>query len=291
MKVTKKNVGTILLFLIPSLAIYLFFVLYPIVESLVFSTFQWDTLSSKHFVGFSNFTSVFSDSIFQKSLINSLIFMAGTTVLQVIVGFVLGYILYLQLRHYRVFKTVLFMPTCLAAVAVGFIWSYIYSPGMGLLKPAMEFLGLGQYYVTPLAESSYALIAVILAQAWSNTGTQMIMFNAGFMDLPEEVLESSSMDGVSGFKMIFYMVIPMSKEIIKTVVILQLISALRSFDLIYTMTAGGPNHATEVLPMHLFATSFQKLNFGNGSVISVVIFVLCMLITLLMRKTMFSEKR
>ena len=272
MKVTKKNIGTVLLFILPGLAIYVFFVLYPIGQSLVFSTFKWDTLTSKHFTGLSNFKGVFSDVIFRKSLKSSLIFMLGTTAIQVFLGFALGYILYLQPKGYRIFKTILFMPTVLSSIAVGFIWRYIYSPGMGLLKPFMQFLGLGKYYVSPLADSRYALL------------------NAGFMDMPEEVLESAAIDGASGFKMIRHMVIPMSKGTIRTVIILQLISALRSFDLIYTMTNGGPNHSTEVLPAYLFTTSFRTLNFGYGSVVSVVIFVICMTMTLFLRTTMFRKK-
>ena len=290
MKVTKKNIGTVLLFILPGLAIYVFFVLYPIGQSLVFSTFKWDTLTSKHFTGLSNFKGVFSDVIFRKSLKSSLIFMLGTTAIQVFLGFALGYILYLQPKGYRIFKTILFMPTVLSSIAVGFIWRYIYSPGMGLLKPFMQFLGLGKYYVSPLADSRYALLAIMFAQVWCSLGTQMIMFNAGFMDMPEEVLESAAIDGASGFKMIRHMVIPMSKGTIRTVIILQLISALRSFDLIYTMTNGGPNHSTEVLPAYLFPTSFRTLNFGYGSVVSVVIFVICMTMTLFLRTTMFRKK-
>lgn len=289
MKVNKRNAAAVILFLLPGLALYIFLVMNPIAQSVVFSMFRWVTLGTRRFVGFENFAGVLGNTIFWKSMVNSLYFMVFTTVLQVAVGFVLGYFVYLQLRFYRVFKTILFMPTILATVAVGFIWSYIYSPGMGLLKPFMEFVGLGSHYVPPLSSPTYALIAVILAQTWNSAGVQIILFNSGFMNMPGEVLESASIDGASGLRMIFHMVIPLSWDIIKTIIILQLIGALRSFDLIFVMTGGGPNHATEVLPLHLFVNAFQNFNIGYGSVIAVVIFTLCMLITVIMRKAMFRE--
>jgi raffinose/stachyose/melibiose transport system permease protein len=289
MKVTKKNLAAVILFLLPGLTLYLFLVLNPIAQSMVFSMFRWVTLGARKFVGFDNFIGVFNNSIFWKSMVNSLYFMVATTVLQVVLGFILGYFVYLQLKFYRVFKTILFMPTILATVAVGFIWGYIYSPGMGLLKPFMELIGLGQHYVPPLSSPTYALIAIILAQTWNSAGIQVILFNSGFMNMPAEVLESASIDGASGFRMIFHMVVPLSWEIIKTVIILQIIGALRSFDLIFVMTGGGPNHATEVLPVHLFVNAFQNFNIGYGSVIAVVIFTLCMVMTMSMRKVMFRE--
>ena len=183
----------------------------------------------------------------------------------------------------------LFVPNVLPSVATGFIWSYIYSPSMGVLKPFMEAVGLGQYYISPIADPNLALWAVIFAQIWCGLGVQVILFNSGFMNIPAEVIESAQLDGATGWKMIKTMVIPMSWDITKMVIILQTIGALRSFDLIYVMTAGGPNHSTEVLPMHLFVNAFQNFNLGYGNVIAVVLFVLAMLITIIMRKAMARE--
>ena len=115
------------------------------------------------------------------------------------------------------------------------------------------------------------------------------MFNAGFMNMPQDVIEMASIDGAAGFKMIWHMVLPLAWEITKTVIILQMIGALRSFDLIFIMTTGGPNHATEVLPMHMFVHAFQNFNIGLGAVVAVVIFVLAMSLTMTMRALMQRE--
>jgi len=286
MRITKNNRGTVILFILPGLLLYAYLVLYPIAQSAVLSLFKWDTLASKRFVGFDNYVSVFSSSLFWKSLNNSLVFMVATTVLQVIIGFFLGYLVYLQLKGFRLFKTMFFIPAVLPSVAVGFIWSYIYSPSMGLLKPLMTALGLKAYYIPPLSDPTLALLAIIIAQTWNSCGIQVILFNSGFMNMPAEVIESATLDGASGLKMIWHMIIPLSWDIIKMVIILQLIGALRAFDLVYVMTGGGPNHATELLAMHLFVNAFQNFNLGYGNVIAMVIFIMALLITITMRKLM-----
>jgi len=273
-------------FLVPGLVYYSLLVLSPVSQGLVLSTFRWVSLEKRVFVGFDNYLSVFRDGIFWKSFWISLVFMVVTTALQVVLGFALGYFLYLQLRFYRLFKIIFFIPVVLNTVAVGFIWSYIYSPAFGLLKPLMEALGIGKYYLPPLAQSSTALVSVIVAHVWNTLGIQIMLFNAGFMNMPQDVIEMASIEGASGLKMIRYMVIPLAWEITKTVIILQVIASLRVFDLVFVMTGGGPNHATELLPLNMFVYAFENFNFGNGSVVAVIIFTLCMAFTLGLRGMM-----
>jgi raffinose/stachyose/melibiose transport system permease protein len=284
----RRNLA-ITLFLAPGGLVYVLLVVNPLVQAFILATYRWRTLTTRVYAGLDNFVTVFSDNLFWMSMKNSLIFMVGTTLLQVGLGFTLGYLLYLQLKGYRFFKTVYFIPAVLATVAVGFVWSYIYSPNFGLLKPAMEFLGLGARYKSPLAEPGMALLALIFAQVWHFFGIQVMMFNAGFMNMPQDVIEMASIDGASGWRMIWHMVLPLAWEITKTVIILQMIGALRSFDLIFVMTQGGPNHATEVLPMHMFVHAFQNFNIGLGAVVAVVIFIVAMSLTMIMRALMHRE--
>ncbi|MDD3415622.1 MAG: sugar ABC transporter permease [Lachnospiraceae bacterium] len=289
MKITKKSRITLILFVLPALLVYLMWVVYPIIDAVWMSTLKSESLHSSRFVGLDNYISVFTSKLFWKSMRISLVFILFTTLFQVVLGFLYGYLVYLQPKGYRIYKVLLFIPNVLPSVATGFIWNYIYSPSMGLLKPFMEAVGLGQFYISPIADPKLALYALIFAQVWSGLGIQVILFNSGFMNIPMEVIESARLDGATGWKMIKTMVIPMSWDITKMVIILQTIGALRSFDLIYVMTAGGPNHSTEVLPMHLFVNAFQNFNLGYGNVIAVVLFVLAMIITVFMRKVMERE--
>ena len=289
MKITKQSRFTILLFVLPAFIVYVWWVIYPIISAVYMSFFQTETLHTSHFAGFSNYIRVFSSTLFWKSLRVSLIFILLTTLLQVVLAFLFGYLVYLQLPGYRIYKALLFMPTILPSVATGFIWSYIYSPSMGVLKPLMKAIGLGKYYVSPISDPKMALYAIIFAQIWAGVGTQVILFNSGFMGISSEVIESAKLDGATGWKLVKTMIIPLSWDVIKMVIILQTIGALRSFDLVYVMTAGGPNHSTEVMPMHLFVNAFQNFNLGYGNVIAVILFVMAMLLTVGMRKLMQRE--
>lgn len=283
MRVRKQDIPVLALLILPGLVYYLVLLLYPLVQGVVLSFYRWPTLSQKVFGGFSNYIDVFENTLFWKSLKNSLLFMFFTTVIQVVLGYILGYLVYLQLRGHRFFKTIFFLPNVLTTVAVGFVWGYIFSPSIGILKPFMTALGLGEYYISPLAVPNLALMAIIIAQVWNQVGIQIVLFNSGFMGLNEEVLESASLDGASGIRMHVSMILPLSMPILKTVIILQIVGALRSFDLIWVMTMGGPNHATEVLPLHLFVNAFSYFNLGYGSVVGVIIFVLAIGITGLIR--------
>ncbi|MFI3168647.1 MAG: sugar ABC transporter permease [Faecalibacterium sp.] len=289
MTINKKNIAPILFLLIPGLFVYAFFVVYPILNSGYLSFFSFTNIANKKFVGFDNYIYVFNNSLFWKSMINSLKFMFLSTAIQLVVGFTLGYLVYLQVKGYQCFKVLLFVPTILPGVAVGFIWNKIFSPSMGIAKPIATALGLGEAFMTPTADPTLALYAIILAQVWCSCGVQIIMFNSGFMALPNEVIESATLDGAKGWTMIRRMIIPMSQETIKMVTILLLVGTLRAFDLVYVMTGGGPNHATEVLPMHLFVEAFKNFNYGAGSVVAVIIFFLAMFITVVMRRLMKTD--
>ena len=286
MRVKRKDISVLALLVIPGLVYYIVLLLYPLAQGVVLSLYRWPTLSTKVFAGFENYVDVFNTPLFWKSLKNSLIFMLATTFFQVTLGYILGYLVYMQLKGHRFFKTVFFMPNVLTTVAVGFVWGYIFSPSIGILKPVMTAMGLGQYYMSPLADPKLALVAIIIAQVWNQVGVQIILFNSGFMGINEEVLESASLDGASGLRLHSSMIIPLCWPVLQTIIILQVVGSLRSFDLIWVMTLGGPNHATEVLPLHLFVNAFQYFKLGYGSVIGVIIFIMAIGMTELIRKLM-----
>jgi raffinose/stachyose/melibiose transport system permease protein len=286
----KKGQGRVIaLFLFPGLLVYVLLVLYPLIQAFVISTERYVTVIKKIPIGLDNYRRLFSNSLFWNSMVTTLRFMIGTTIIQVVVGFLLGYFLYKQMRGYRLFKTLFFIPVVLMTVAVGFVWNQILSPSFGLIEPFMQLIGLKDFYVPPLADPKMAIHILILTESWRVVGIQVMMFYAGFMNMPQEVLEMATIEGASGFKLIWHMVIPLVWDIAKMVIVLQVTGALRAFDLVYVMTKGGPNHATELLPMHMFVQAFQNFNIGMGSAIAVCIFILSMFFTFILRGLMQRE--
>ncbi len=287
--ITKGRGKVIALFIIPGMLVYALLVLYPLLQGFALSTERWVTVVKRAPVGLDNYRRLFSNSLFWNSLKVTLQFMVGTTFIQVVVGFFLGYFLYKQMKGYRMFKTLFFIPVVLMTVAVGFIWNNILSPSFGLLEPFMSAIGLQDLYFPPLADPTLALLTLILTESWRVVGIQVMMFYAGFMSMPQDVLEMATIEGASGVRLIWHMVIPLVWDVAKMVIILQLTGALRAFDLVYVMTKGGPNHATELLPMHMFVHAFENFNIGIGSAVAVCIFILSMLFTVMMRVLMKRE--
>lgn len=282
-KIRRRDALILLLLFLPGFAYYAYLLLYPLQQGLVLSFYRWPTLVTREFTGLDNYRSVFNNPFFWRSLNTTFRFMFFTTLIQVILGYTIGYALYLKLRGHRFFKALFFLPVVLTTVSVAFIWSNMFSPAMGVLRPLMEGLGLGHLYFSPLARPATALWPVIIAQVWSQMGIQVILFYSGFMGINEEVLESAAIDGASGLRIHFSMIIPMSKPIFRTILILQMVGVLRIFDLVWVMTMGGPVHSTEILPLHLFVNAFHNLRLGYGSVIGVIILVLALSITLIIR--------
>ncbi len=288
MVIKKKAWFTAALFLVPGVALYSLLVVVPVAQSLVLSTHRWVTLSKTVFVGFDNYIGISADKLFWNSFRISLTYAGLLMTTNVFMGFVLGYLLFMKLPFYRGFKILFFMPTVLTSVAVGFIWSYIYSPECGLFKLVVQILN-NRDLMPPLADPKIAMIFVLVASSWNNVGIPMILFNACFVGLPPELLESAEIDGATGWRKIASMIIPLSWEVLKTNVILQLVAALRSFDLVFAMTRGGPIHSTELLPLYMYTTAFDMMNLGHGAVVAVVILALCMGLTVVLRRLMQRE--
>ena len=288
-RIRNRNL-VIFIFILPGLLIYAVLLLTPLLQGIVLSTYKFITINQRVFVGIKNYIGIFNQPSFWNSMKNTAIFTVGTVSIQIVVSFIIGYFIYMQPRFYKFYRTIFFIPAILSPVAIGFVFGYMVSPAFGLLKGVMDAIGIGALYLPPLAYPSTALITLIFVNTWQGVAIPTMMFNAGLMNIPEEVIESASLDGASGWKMIYYMIIPLVREIGKTIVILQLVGAIRSFDLVYIMTGGGPMHSTELLPMNMFVQAFQNYNFGYGNAIAVVIFTLCLTITLFFRRLLAGEK-
>jgi raffinose/stachyose/melibiose transport system permease protein len=285
-----KKFFTLLLFAAPGLILYGFIVLYQITQGIGMSFYTWPTITTMKFAGLENYFRMINNQYFWKSLFHTFLYMFGTSSLQLIIGFTIGYLLYFMLPGYRFFRVILFVPAVLASVAVGFVWQYIYSPAFGLLKPVMQLFGLGHYYIPPLASENLALLSIIFAQTWASVGVQIMMYNAAFMRIPPDVIEAAIVDGISGFGMIRHMIFPLSLDVGKVIIILQVIGSLRAFDLVFIMTKGGPNHSTELLAMSVYQTAFERFKFGEGNAIAVFIFLLCLAATVLLQRLLKTNE-
>jgi multiple sugar transport system permease protein/raffinose/stachyose/melibiose transport system permease protein len=177
-----------------------------------------------------------------------------------------------------VFKSIFYLPICLSAVVVGQIWVWIYQPDWGLLNTVVEAVTGENFNYAWLAKPDSALWSVILAWSWQQTGLSMVIFLAGLTTIPEELLEVCEIEGAKVFQRIRLVVIPLLTPATVVVIALNVINSLKGFDILYTMTGGGPFNSSDTLAMHMYNESFKKYLMGYGSAISVVLFLIALTI-------------
>jgi ABC-type sugar transport system permease subunit len=264
-------------FLIPAGLIYASVVIIPVFYSLFISLFKWNGISKMEFTGLANYISLFRDSLFLKVVSNNLIWIALS--LGVVMTFSLGLALILNEKFLgrTFFRGFFYFPAVIAGIAVSIIWRWIYNPQFGFINQVFLSLGLPfqQSWISSPRASLYAIFA---ASLWQSAGQPMIFFLAGLQTIPEEVLEAATIDGASGVKRFFVITIPMMKETFVIVIANLIVGAMKVFDVIMGLTAGGPNDATQMMSTYMYSQTFRYNNVGYGTAIAVLMVLFMMVV-------------
>jgi multiple sugar transport system permease protein/raffinose/stachyose/melibiose transport system permease protein len=263
------------IFLSIPMFLYGLIVVGPTVYSFYFSLTDSNLLSDTHkFIGFENFKRLFKDSDFWQAFLNTGIW----TFMGVLVALVLGFGLALGLSKVkflsRTIKSIFFLPLALSLVVVGFIWFWIYRYDFGLINIILRFLGKDSLAKDWLADPTTALASIIVAWAWQQVSLSMIIFLAGLTAVPEELMEASQVDGAKWRTQVRHVIIPSMTPAMVVVISLALINALKTFDIVYVMTQGGPFGKTRTLSVLSYRAAFRSYDFGYSSAIAVVLFAL-----------------
>ena len=269
----------IVLFSIIPLAAYLIIVVIPLLSSFFYSFTNWNGFNPVfRMIGLDNFVKAFQDELFIGAFKNTVIWMAMAIVLPVIIGLALALLLQEGIKGANVYKSIFFLPICLSLAVIGQVWIWIYQPDWGLINTFLRAVGLNQLTLAWLANPKTALWAVIIAWSWQQVGLAMVIFLAGLTAVPTELTEAAEIDGASYFKMLRYVVIPLLSPATVIVVALSIINSLKSFDVVYMMTGGGPFHSTDTLAMYMYLQSFKSYFMGYGSAIAVILFLMALVI-------------
>ena len=286
-----SNKWYIIIFLLPALILFCGVLIAPIGASGYFSFFDWTGFTEKTFIGFSNYKELFtSDSIgFMKALGNSLLLAVLSVFLQLPLALALALVLGKKIKGERAFLSVYFMPVLISTVVIGQLWLKIYNPDYGILNVGLRALGLDNLTHIWLGEKATALGAVFVPIIWQYVGYHMLLLYAGVKSVPPELREAAMLDGASDGQVNRYIVLPYIKPIIKISVIFAVTGSLKSFDLIYVLTNGGPLHATEVPSTLMISMLFLRNRYGMGSTIAVLLIILCFAFALLIN-LVFKEE-
>ncbi|MFD0828283.1 carbohydrate ABC transporter permease [Neobacillus sp. M.A.Huq-85] len=282
----KKQSFLILLFLVPSLILYSIFFILPIFQTFYLSFFTWNGIKSSPFIfnGLNNFILLFQDEAFYRSLKNVLVFIIGSFVLIMPGGFILALIITSKLKGRRFFRITYFIPSILPLTALGLLWQFLLKGKGGLINNILISIGLDNLAKDWLGDPHLAIYSVVAVNAWIFLGLNMIIFASGMVSIPEEIYEAATIDGASGFQKVFYITIPLMKEVFKIFSILAITQSIRVFAQVYVMTGGGPNGATEVPTTLLYNQSFVYNNFGGGNAIATFIVVTALISTIILNR-------
>lgn len=270
-------------FLYPALFFYLVFLIYPMFFSFYISLTDWDGLSSQFkIVGLKNYLEFFKDPISILALINNIKIMIFRLVVPVFIGFLLALFLNRPMNHFfrTIFRSIFYSSSILPLVGVALIWAWIYNPVTGVLNEFLRSIGLGKLAKPWLSDPELALYSVIVTIIWQSSGLPMILFLAGLQGIPEELIEASKIDGATSFQILRYITIPLLRETFIIVISLAIIHSLKTFDLIYTMTWGGPGRSTQVLATWMYFNTFVYYKAGYGSAIAWILTILSMLLAI-----------
>lgn len=269
-----------LLFILPALAMYLFYFLLPIPASAYYSFFQWNGIApTMKFLGFGNWIALFQDPVFWKALTNNIILVIASIVIQLPIGLILGVLVSSKLRGMRFLKLVYFLPMLLSAVAIGLTWNFIYEPTFGLLNAFLNTIGLERFTTGWLGDEKFALWAVIGAICWQYIPYYMVLFAAALAGIPQELYEAAYIDGASKSQGFLTITLPLLKNTFRIACVLSLTGSLKYFALIFVMTGGGPDHASELLATYMFKQAFTSFRMGYGSAIAVFMFMISFVLT------------
>ena len=291
----KKTLGyrvNIFLFLLPALFLFVAVLIAPIVMSAFYSFHDWNGLKEPIYIGFKNYVELFtSGSInFMRALKNALLLALFSTVIQLPFALWLALKLAKGIRGERVFLSVFFMPVLISTVVIGQLWLKIYNPDYGVLNVALRALGLESWCQIWLGDRNIALGAAFVPVLWQYVGYHMLLMYAGIKSVPPELREAGMLDGCTDGQLNWYIVIPYIKPIMRISVIFAVTGSLKSFDLIYVLTNGGPVHATEVPSTLMINLLFLRNRYGMGSTIAVMLIILCFVFALLINMIFRKEK-
>jgi raffinose/stachyose/melibiose transport system permease protein len=267
------------LFVLPSVVLIALFVWYPLASAAEASLFDWDGIGPlAHFVGLGNYQHLFGDDeIFQSALRNTLVWTAMYTVIPTIIGLAVALLVDSKVRGEAVFKGAIFLPWAFSSVVVGFIWSWMYNPGVGLVNDVLRGVGLDALARPWLADATLALPAINVAASWVRTGFAMIIFLAGLRGIPAELIQAAMIDGANRRQAFWHVILPLLWPSLTIVIGTSLMLSMGAFDEVWVMTKGGPGFSAYLLAVYLYISTFQTHQAGVGAAIGVVMFVLAAL--------------
>ena len=273
-----------LFFLLPGCAMFCLCVIYPIISSISLSFYSWDGMTPKIFVGLSNYVELFHSDTFYTALKNNMLWLAFF-LLAPPLGLLFALYLNQQMRGMRFVKSLFFAPFVLSGVVVGLVFSWFYDPTFGLLR---LFVGHG---IPVLGDPHTVTLGIIFAALWPQTPFCMVLYLTGLTAINPEVVEAARMEGAKGARLLWHVILPQLRPATFMAVVLTVIGALRSFDLISVLSGGGPFDSSTVLAYYMYDQAIKYYREGYSAAIAVVLFAIMLVYIVYHLRRMLSAEQ
>ncbi len=251
---------------------------FPLVFTLGLSFTKWKGYGPIEFVGLRNYVRLLSDPVFHIGLRNNILIVLISVFGQIPLGFLLAYMLHRRMvKGAKLFEIMIFLPITISSVIVAQLWNRVFAP-VGILPTIIRQITGNQDYIMKIFESKdFAFVPIMFVLLWQHTSLYMVIFLANLQRIPESIIEAAKIEGANEGTIFLKIIAPILAPVAFINSILAISGSFKSFDLIYSMTGGGPAHFTEVMAVYMYNTTFVFQNYGYGSAISIVIILFIVL--------------
>ena len=277
-----------ILLTLPCLATLFIIIIFPLVFTIITSFYDYTLLNPNHddFVGLENYQEVLEEEYIGHSVIITIQFVLATVFIEFIIGFALALALDKVQRFKSIYYLILLAPLMINPVVVGLMWRMILHTELGIMNYLLKLMSINR--VNWLGDSDIAFWTIVFVDIWHQVSFMTILLLAGLAALPREPYEAARMDGASALRCLIYITLPLMRPVIIVALLLRLIFAVKTFDIIYIMTKGGPGIATDLVSYFIYRSAFFSLDIGRASALSVVLLVIVLLLTFYLYKYMRS---
>ncbi|AYV67453.1 MULTISPECIES: carbohydrate ABC transporter permease [Niallia] len=288
MKNVMSNKWVITLYVLPALLLILVLIYIPIVLTGYYGLMDWDGIGAKTFIGLDNYIQLMKDKMFWSSTYHSVL-LAVFSAISLIAYLVISLILASKIKGAGILRKIYLIPMLLSSVAIAQLWLKIFDPTNGMLNKLLTMFGVEN---TPLwlADPNLVLYSIFIPIVWQYAGFYIIIYYAALKGVADEIIEAAKIDGATPLQIAYRIKIPLIAPVIKVTIVLAIVGSLKYFDLIYVMTGGGPNGASEVMASYMYKEAFKTYDFGYGSAIGFALLIICLVMTWVIQKLTASKE-
>ncbi|GGG52319.1 carbohydrate ABC transporter permease [Paenibacillus radicis (ex Gao et al. 2016)] len=285
-----RNPITYIAFILPTLALYALFFVYPVIVSFIYGLYQWDGITDKVFIGLDNFIRLWTDKVFLKSLLNNFYFLVFSLVVNIPLVFLISIVISKVSRMRDFYKSAVFVPVVISTATVAILFGVLYNYDSGLINQFIRLIFPESWAREWLSDPKLAILSILIANAWQNVGFFIVLCLAAILNIPKEIVEAAKIDGVNAWNETWTITLPLVRPILFVMLLLSVSGTMKVLDIVQIMTNGGPFQSTEVMSTYMLKVGFRSMELGYGSAIGVAMFLIILVLTFILNRVTKHEE-